>query len=441
MANKPSSQFAAAPVGEDLFHWHFTIRGPPGTPFEGGMYHGRIILPPNYPYKPPHIIFLTPSGRFEVNKKICLSISAYHPESWQPSWTLRLMMKAIISFMPTPGEGAIAAIDAPDSVRRDLAQRSRTWRCPHCGDIHALICSPESADLDRADSATEVPAGLVFTAPPPQATGDARGTRDPAHEQAASATADEEEENDEDARGSPRAARAGDADSAEEDEEDDECFDDDDEDDDGINHVAALPRLPAAAARPLSPTPAQSAAAAAARRAVSATATGAERVLAAAHRAASSRRNTAAGPVASAGRRKTEQDTRTTAELVAELARLEEQAKRLREWSVHHASRFQAARDGEAGIAPVAESSESTGAAEEPAQRQGGSTEDSSRSRSRRRRLGQPDRARRAQTQPAGDSFLGGLAALLAFLIAALALRRVLMGPWRPLTHYGESFE
>ena len=27
-----------------------------------------------------------PNGRFEVGKKICLSISAHHPEHWQPAW-------------------------------------------------------------------------------------------------------------------------------------------------------------------------------------------------------------------------------------------------------------------------------------------------------------------------------------------------------------------
>ena len=29
----------------NLFEWHFTLRGPPDTEFEGGIYHGRIILP------------------------------------------------------------------------------------------------------------------------------------------------------------------------------------------------------------------------------------------------------------------------------------------------------------------------------------------------------------------------------------------------------------
>ncbi|EDO28988.1 predicted protein, partial [Nematostella vectensis] len=75
---------------DNLFEWHFTVRGPPDTEFAGGRYHGRIILPPEYPMKPPSIMLLTPNGRFEIGKKICLSMSAHHPETWQPSWSSKL---------------------------------------------------------------------------------------------------------------------------------------------------------------------------------------------------------------------------------------------------------------------------------------------------------------------------------------------------------------
>ena len=69
----PSDQYYAAPLETDMFEWHFTIRGPADTEFAGGVYHGRILLPPEYPFKPPNIVFLTPSGRFETNTKVCLS--------------------------------------------------------------------------------------------------------------------------------------------------------------------------------------------------------------------------------------------------------------------------------------------------------------------------------------------------------------------------------
>ena len=48
-------------IQDNLFEWHFTIRGPEGTEFEGGFYHGRIILPSEYPMKPPSIILMTVS--------------------------------------------------------------------------------------------------------------------------------------------------------------------------------------------------------------------------------------------------------------------------------------------------------------------------------------------------------------------------------------------
>ena len=85
----PSPEFEAHPVEDNLFDWHFVLRGPAGTPFEGGLYHGRIILPSQYPHKPPEFMFLSPTGRFEVGKKICLSISQHHPELWQPGWDIR----------------------------------------------------------------------------------------------------------------------------------------------------------------------------------------------------------------------------------------------------------------------------------------------------------------------------------------------------------------
>ena len=51
------------PPQDNLFEWHFTILGPADTAFEGGRYHGRIVLPSDYPMKPPSILMLTVSGR------------------------------------------------------------------------------------------------------------------------------------------------------------------------------------------------------------------------------------------------------------------------------------------------------------------------------------------------------------------------------------------
>ncbi|KAM8831320.1 LOW QUALITY PROTEIN: ubiquitin-conjugating enzyme E2 J1 [Spinachia spinachia] len=135
----PTEHYHAQPLEDNLFEWHFSVRGPPDSDFDGGVYHGRIVLPPEYPMKPPSIILLTPNGRFEVGKKICLSISGHHPETWQPSWSIRTALIAIIGFMPTKGEGAIGSLDYTPEERRALAKKSQDFSCEACG------CSMPSA--------------------------------------------------------------------------------------------------------------------------------------------------------------------------------------------------------------------------------------------------------------------------------------------------------
>ncbi|CDW58742.1 ubiquitin conjugating enzyme E2 J1 [Trichuris trichiura] len=128
----PTELFVAAPLNENLFEWHFTIRGPADSDFNGGIFHGRITLPPDYPMKPPSIIMLTPNGRFETNTKICLSISGHHPENWQPSWSIRTALLAIIGFMPSSPAGAVGSLDMPPEERKLLAKKSLNWHCTVC---------------------------------------------------------------------------------------------------------------------------------------------------------------------------------------------------------------------------------------------------------------------------------------------------------------------
>mmetsp|Transcript_27262 Transcript_27262/g.38342 ORF Transcript_27262/g.38342 Transcript_27262/m.38342 type:complete len:521 (-) Transcript_27262:21-1583(-) len=163
LALDPSDQYYAAPLESDMFEWHFTIRGAPGTDFEGGIYHGRILLPPEYPFKPPHILFLTPSGRFETNTKICLSFSAYHPELWQPAWGIRLILEALISFLPTPADGAIGALDWKPSERKRLAKQSVDFCCAKCCGVGGKVIDtlpklkPKSSSSDDDDEKNKKP--------------------------------------------------------------------------------------------------------------------------------------------------------------------------------------------------------------------------------------------------------------------------------------------
>lgn len=45
--------------GSDLTHLHASFQGPPDTPYEGGTYVVNIVIPNEYPFKPPQMKFKT----------------------------------------------------------------------------------------------------------------------------------------------------------------------------------------------------------------------------------------------------------------------------------------------------------------------------------------------------------------------------------------------
>lgn len=95
----PIPFITAKPLENNLFKWHYAIEGPPDSPYEGGVYFGTLTFPKEYPFKPPNIQMITPSGRFAPQKDICLSISNHHPESWNPSWSAATILNGLLSFM------------------------------------------------------------------------------------------------------------------------------------------------------------------------------------------------------------------------------------------------------------------------------------------------------------------------------------------------------
>ncbi|XP_003742992.1 ubiquitin-conjugating enzyme E2 J1 [Galendromus occidentalis] len=161
---EPTEDYFAQPLEDNLFEWHFTVRGPPDSDYDGGIYHGRILLPSEYPMKPPNIIIMTPNGRFETNKKICLSISGHHPETWQPSWSLRTAMLALIGFMPTQGEGAIGSLDCPSDERKKMARKSCSFKCSHCGPTKNLLKEQSKSGPSKTnEEARQLASQMSFT--------------------------------------------------------------------------------------------------------------------------------------------------------------------------------------------------------------------------------------------------------------------------------------
>lgn len=124
-------RYASSLIQDNLFEWHFTLRGPKDTVFEEGLYHGKILLPTEYPFRPPDVLFLTPNGRWEVNQKvclllltqICLTFTGFHEETWQPAWGIRTALLSVQSLMSSKDEAGVGAVSMTAEDRENLAKQ------------------------------------------------------------------------------------------------------------------------------------------------------------------------------------------------------------------------------------------------------------------------------------------------------------------------------
>lgn len=94
-----------------------------------GYYHGKLIFPSDFPFKPPRILMLTPSGRFATNTALCFSISDHHPESWNPTWTVSTIIMGIVSFMNDEREQTYGSM-VNDFVHSKSSPHTWAKRCP-----------------------------------------------------------------------------------------------------------------------------------------------------------------------------------------------------------------------------------------------------------------------------------------------------------------------
>lgn len=110
----------------NVFLWSFLLAPPSDSVYGVGWYWGRLKFPSEYPMAPPSILMVTPSGRFATETKICLSISDFHPETWNPTLQVSTILKGVLSFM-LGEETTTGAVWATDLERRRLAQLSVEW--------------------------------------------------------------------------------------------------------------------------------------------------------------------------------------------------------------------------------------------------------------------------------------------------------------------------
>jgi len=119
----PVPYIVAEPLQNNILEWHYIVRGPESSVYAGGLYHGKLKFPSEFPFKPPSIYMITPNGRFKTNVRLCLSISDFHPDTWNPAWSVGTILTGLLSFMlersPTLG-----SLESTDLEKRSLAYKT-----------------------------------------------------------------------------------------------------------------------------------------------------------------------------------------------------------------------------------------------------------------------------------------------------------------------------
>lgn len=88
----------------------------------------------------------------------------------------------MIAFLPSKAQGAIGGVDFTPAERKILADRSRSWTCPHCGVTNLeLLPDPQAGEEEQdaeqqARNKSALPEGFSLAYEGEEKNGDARNT-------------------------------------------------------------------------------------------------------------------------------------------------------------------------------------------------------------------------------------------------------------------------
>ncbi|CAD8148813.1 unnamed protein product [Paramecium pentaurelia] len=117
-------------VDQNITHWKGFINGPSDTPYGNGYFQVDIVIPPEYPYKPPKMKFDTRIWHPNISSQtgaICLDILK---DEWSPALSIRTALLSLQALLcdPQPDSPQDAVVANQYKTQKDLfVKTAKEW--------------------------------------------------------------------------------------------------------------------------------------------------------------------------------------------------------------------------------------------------------------------------------------------------------------------------
>ena len=105
------------------------IKGPSGTSYEGGVFEVDIELPPQYPFEPPKMKFVTKVYHPNISSQtgaICLDILK---DNWSPALTIKTALLSLQALLCSPEPNDPQDAEVANIYKKDRKAFEQTGEC------------------------------------------------------------------------------------------------------------------------------------------------------------------------------------------------------------------------------------------------------------------------------------------------------------------------
>jgi len=121
---KNETQFSAVPDETNMMLWRATIKGPPDSPYEGGIFKLDIKLPEKYPFSPPIVKMKTQIFHPNIKEgEICVDILS---NGWAAVLNIQKVLLSIVSLLNDPNPSSPLNSKAADLYEKDRDKYNET---------------------------------------------------------------------------------------------------------------------------------------------------------------------------------------------------------------------------------------------------------------------------------------------------------------------------